>query len=84
MFLISFALHAYGGARLYSEEQVAHGEPPVSMLQFMGRNEFWCESMQNWQSEFLAIFAMVVLSIFLSQAGSSESKPVNAPHSQNE
>jgi hypothetical protein len=41
---------------------------------------FWFESLQNWQSEFLAIGAMVVLSIFLRQRGSPESKPVDAPH----
>jgi hypothetical protein len=44
--------------------------------------QFWFESFQNWQSEFLAIAAMVVLSIFLRQQGSPESKPVDAPHAQ--
>ena len=84
MFLVSFAMHAYGGARLYSEEQIAHGQEPVSLVQFLGRSEFWFESMQNWQSEFLAILMMVVLAIFLRQKGSPESKPVNAPHGENE
>jgi hypothetical protein len=47
----------------------------------MRTSQFWFESFQNWQSEFLAVAALVVLSIFLRQRGSPESKPVNAPHS---
>ena len=84
MFIVSFWLHAIGGAWAYSEEQVAHGAPPVSLLGFMSRSEFWFQSFQNWQSEFLAILAMVVLAIFLRQLGSPESKPVNTPHHQND
>ena len=81
-FLLSFAGHAIGGAREYSQEQVAHGEQAVSVLQYLGTSRFWFESFQNWQSEFLAIAAMVIFSIFLRQYGSPESKPVDAPHSQ--
>jgi hypothetical protein len=82
LFLFSFAFHAIGGARAYSEEQIAHGEPPVTVFEYLANSRFWFESFQNWQSEFLAIWAMVVLSIFLRQRGSPESKPVDAPHSQ--
>ena len=84
MFLISFLIHAAGGARVYSQQQIVHGEPGVSMLQFMCTSEFWFQSMQNWQSEFLAILMMVILSIYLRQKGSPESKPVDAPHDENE
>jgi hypothetical protein len=84
MFLVSFLLHAWGGAREYSEQQVAHGQSAVTMLRFMGTAEFWFQSMQNWQSEFLAILAMVILSVFLRQQGSAESKPVDAANSENE
>jgi len=84
MFLVSFALHAVTGARLYSEEQVLHGDEPVSLVQYLGTSQFWFESFQNWQSEFLAIGVMVVFSVFLRQKDSPESKPVNAPHSANE
>ena len=52
------------------------------MLDYIRSSQFWFESFQNWQSEFLAIAAMVVLSIHLRQRGSPESKPVDAPHSQ--
>jgi hypothetical protein len=82
LFMFSFALHAIGGARAYSEEQIAHGEPPVTVVEYLKGSRFWFESFQNWQSEFLAIWAMVVLSIFLRQRGSPESKPVDAPHYQ--
>jgi hypothetical protein len=54
----------------------------LSFLQYAGTSRFWFESFQNWQSEFLSIAAMVVLSIFLRQRGSPESKPVDSPHDQ--
>ena len=80
LFAISFVLHAYGGAREYSQEQLAHGGEAVSMLGFMTTSSFWFQSFQNWQSEFLAVASLAVLSIFLRQKGSPESKPVAAPH----
>jgi hypothetical protein len=83
LFLASFALHAIGGAEEYNQSQREHGSSEVvSTLQYMGTSRFWFESFQNWQSEFLAVAAMVVLSIFLRQRGSPESKPVDSPHSQ--
>jgi hypothetical protein len=82
LFLCSFALHAWGGAREYSHEQVAHGGSPVSTLEFLGTSAFWFQSFQNWQSEFLAVASLASLSIFLRQRGSPESKPVAAPHYQ--
>lgn len=82
LFLISTTLHALGGAREYNVEQLAHGGAPVSFGQFVTTSTFWFQSFQNWQSEFLAVGTIVVLSIFLRQRGSSESKPVAAPHSQ--
>jgi hypothetical protein len=82
LFLISMSLHAAGGARLYSQEQLEHGAAPVSTLQYLGTTRFWFESFQNWQSEFLSVGVLVVLSIFLRQKGSPESKPVDSPHSK--
>jgi hypothetical protein len=81
LFVGSFALHGVAGAAAYNEEQVEHGGQPVSTLEYMETSTFWFESFQNWQSEFLSIWALVVLSIFLRQKGSPESKPVDAPHS---
>ena len=80
LFLASFAGHALAGAAEFSEEQVAHGGEAVSALEYLGRSQFWFESFQNWQSEYMAVFALVVLSIFLRQRGSPESKPVAEPH----
>ena len=82
-FLISISLHAVSGAAVYNNEQASHGQPDnLSVLQYAGTSRFWFESLQNWQSEFLAIAAMVVWSIFLRQRGSPESKPVDAPHDE--
>jgi hypothetical protein len=82
LFLATWVLHAVTGAREYSSEQIAHGGEPVTALEYAGRSQFWFESLQNWQSEFMAVGAIVVLSIFLRQQGSPESKPVHAPHSE--
>jgi len=82
LFLMSFWLHGVGGASQYNKEQREHGQPPVSVVEFMGTSEFWFQSLQNWQSEFLAVGSMVVFSIFLRQRWSAESKPVDAPHSE--
>jgi hypothetical protein len=76
-------MHAVSGASEYNEEQATHGEQnKLSVLQYAGTSRFWFESFQNWQSEFLAIASVVLLSIFLRQRGSPESKPVDSPHSQ--
>jgi hypothetical protein len=81
LFLTCFALHAASGARHYNEEQAQHGSSErVSTIQYLSTSRFWFESFQNWQSEFLAVGTMVVLSIWLRQRGSPESKPVDAPH----
>ncbi len=80
LFLGSLALHAAGGAKAYSADQVAHGGTPVTFWEYLGTSQFWFESMQNWQSEFLAIAIMVGASVYLRQQGSAESKPVAAPH----
>ena len=64
----------------FSQQELLHGGDPVTAVQYMGKSQFWFESLQNWQSEFLSIGMMVVLSIFLRQRGSPESKPVDSPH----
>ena len=82
MFLVCFIAHAWGGAIEFSEEQMTHGEPPVTLVQYLGTSRFWFESFQNWQSEFLSIAAMVLLTVWLRQHGSPESKPVAHPHAK--
>jgi hypothetical protein len=80
LFLLSFLGHVACGTKHYNDEQKEHGQPPVSMLQYAGTSHFWFESFQNWQSEFLAVGALVVLSIWLREKGSPESKPVHRAH----
>lgn len=79
LFLLSFVLHAYGSLNNYNEEQKLKGEPEESWNKYLVSDNFWYESFQNWQSEFVAVLSIVVLSIFLRQKGSPESKPVDAP-----
>ena len=80
VFLLSFWLHAATGAASYSEEQQLHGAEAVTTWQYVGTSQFWYESFQNWQSEFLAVAAIIGGSIYLRQRGSAQSKPVHAPH----
>src|SRR5688572_10302498 len=66
LFLGSFFLHAVGGAGEYNDDKREHGRPErVTTLGYMATSQFWFESLQNWQSEFLAVGSMVVLTIFL-------------------
>ena len=80
LFAASIALHAAGGASAYSADQVAHGGTAVTVGQFVRTSQFWFESFQNWQSEFLSVAVIVGASVYLRQRGSAESKPVAEPH----
>ena len=80
LFVASFALHALGGTAAYNEEQMSHGQPTVTLLDFLGTSQFWFQSFQNWQSEFLAVAVLVGASVYLREKGSPESKPVAEPH----
>ena len=82
LFFGAFILHAWGGMEAYNDQQRQHGASPLSLIEFMSTSHFWFQSLQNWQSEFLGLGSMVVLSIFLRQRGSAESKPVDAAHSE--
>jgi hypothetical protein len=82
LFLASWAAHAGGGWAAYSEELAAHGGTAPSLRDYLTSSRFWFESLQNWQSEFLSIAAMVWLTVFLRQRWSPESKPVHAPHEE--
>lgn len=82
LFLISFWLHFAGSLKEYNEEQKMKGKPPTTGIEYIQDSHFWFESFQNWQSEFLAVASIVLLSVWLRQKGSPESKPVDAPHDQ--
>ena len=78
IFLASWTAQSLSGWRVFNEEQSEHGEPLVSWWSYVGGSEFWEATLQNWQSEFLAVGSFAVLAVFLRQRGSPESKPVGA------
>jgi hypothetical protein len=80
LFLASFWLHLAGSTRRMNEEALQHRQPTQTMADTLAEPEFWYESFQNWQSEFLSIAVLLVLGIYLRERGSPESKPVAAPH----
>jgi hypothetical protein len=82
LFLLSWLGHATAGWKHYNSEQFDHGLAAVTLAQFLTAPRFWFESFQNWQSEFLAVAAVVLLSIWLREKGSPESKGLSAPNSQ--
>jgi hypothetical protein len=80
VFLLSWIAQALAGNVVYNEEQAMHGQPVITLAEYIVNPDFWNRTLQNWQSEFLAVGSMVALSIVLRQRGSSESKPVGMPH----
>jgi hypothetical protein len=80
IWLGSWAVQSVTGRAAYNAEQFDHQEVGVGWLGYLGTADFWNRTLQNWQSEFLAVGSMAVLSIYLRQRGSPESKPVGAPH----
>ncbi|MCF2488132.1 DUF6766 family protein [Dyadobacter sp. CY347] len=82
LFFISWALHLYGSWVDHNEQQVLTGQATDTIGNYLTQANFWFETFQNWQSEFLSIASIVIFTIFLRQKGSPESKPVDAPHSE--
>lgn len=82
LFLISWALHFYGSWTDHNTQQVIKNLPTESVITYLSGPNFWFETFQNWQSEFLSVLSIVFLTIYLRQKGSPESKPVDAPHSE--
>jgi hypothetical protein len=80
IWLASWGVQSVTGRVAYNAEQFDHQQAAVSWLGYLGTSDFWNRTLQNWQSEFLAVGSMAVLSIYLRQRGSPESKPVGAPH----
>jgi len=82
VFLATWVAQSFAAWTVYNDEQGAHDESGVSWLVYIRSADFWERSLQNWQSEFLAVGTMVVFTIYLRQRGSPESKPVGAPHGE--
>jgi hypothetical protein len=81
IFFGSWTAQAVAGRAAYNAAQLRSYEDPVGLGEYLASPDFWDRTLQNWQSEFLAILSMAVLSIYLRQRGSPESKPVGAAHS---
>jgi hypothetical protein len=80
IWLLSWLAQSIAGASAYNADQLDHQAATVSWLSYLGTSDFWDRTLQNWQSEFLAVGSMAILSIYLRQRGSPESKPVGASH----
>jgi hypothetical protein len=80
IFLGSWFAHSVTGWTEFNADQLAHDQDELSWVAYLGSSDFWQTTLQNWQSEFLAVGSMAILSVYLRQRGSPESKPVGAPH----
>ena len=80
LFILSFVLHWYGSNKDFNETQLLEGKHTQSMFDYLNNSRLWFESFQNWQSEFLSVFAIIFFSIYLREIGSPQSKPVDTPN----
>jgi hypothetical protein len=80
IFICSWFGQSVTGWREHNAEQISHSDVSIDWIEYVGSSSFWFDTLQNWQSEFLAVGSMAVLSIYLRQRGSPESKPVGAAH----
>jgi hypothetical protein len=81
IWLLTWLGQSITGYTAYNEEQLTHLQATVAWTGYLGTSDFWSRTLQNWQSEFLAVGSMAILSVYLRERGSAESKPVGAPHS---
>ncbi|MFC4071134.1 DUF6766 family protein [Actinoplanes subglobosus] len=80
LFVASWLTQSIAGAAAFNERQLRDLQEPVTWAEYLTEPDFWNRTLQNWQSELLAVASMVILSIYLRQRGSPESKPVGSPH----
>lgn len=80
IFVLSWLAQSLAGVVVYNSENTEHAQAAIGWVEYLGTPDFWNRTLQNWQSEFLAVGAMIAFSIFLRQRGSSESKPLGSPH----
>ena len=82
IFVLSWLAQSLAGTVVFNQEQAEHGQPPVDWLTYVASPDFWNRTLQNWQSEFLAVGSMIAFTIYLRQRGSPQSKPVGTPHEE--
>jgi hypothetical protein len=80
IFALSWLVQSVSGVAAHNQQQLRQLQAPLSWSQYLGSADFWSRTLQNWQSELLAVASMAVLSIYLRERGSPESKPVGAAH----
>lgn len=82
IFFGSWFAQSVTGRSEHNETLEEHDEPQLSWASYVASADFWENTLQNWQSEFLAVGSMAALTIYLRQRGSPESKPVGARHDE--
>jgi hypothetical protein len=82
IFLLSWGGQSLNNWRAYNDDQREHGGSALGWSEYVVNADFWERSLENWQSEFLAVGTLAVFTIYLRQRGSPESKPVGAPHDE--
>jgi hypothetical protein len=82
VFVGSWLGQSVTGWRQFNADQRDHKNPAVAYSQYLQEPDFWNRTLQNWQSEFLAVGSMAIFAVYLRQRGSPESKPVGAPHEE--
>jgi hypothetical protein len=83
IWLGSWFAQSVTGWSTYNADQIEHHQSTLNWLGYIGSSSFWEDTLQNWQSELLAVGSFAILSVYLRQRGSPESKPVGAPHAAN-
>jgi hypothetical protein len=82
IFFASWTVQSLNNWREFNDDQLAHDERTISWAAYLVNPNFWERTLENWQSEFLAVGTLAVFTIYLRQRGSPESKPVGAPHEE--
>jgi len=82
IWVASWFAQSVAGWSAYNSEQLGHGEAGTNWIGYLGTSDFWESTLQNWQSEFLAVGSMTIFAVYLRQRGSPESKPVGSPHDE--
>jgi hypothetical protein len=82
IFLASWFAQSIAGRASFNEQQLSQLQEPLSWLGYVGSADFWNRTLQNWQSEFLAVGSMAIIAVYLRERGSPESKPVGAAHDE--
>jgi hypothetical protein len=82
IFFASWFAQSVSGWSVYNQDAMDHKQPAISWVSYLGSSDFWQDTLQNWQSEFLAIGSVVIFTVFLRSRGSAQSKPVGSPHGE--